>query len=58
MGDEPRADEESPDDGPPPLFFPPMSAYLPPPSRLDRVVGCAVRYIEDFLSWLKPRRRR
>jgi hypothetical protein len=60
MGDEPTLDQESGDDrdGPPPLFFPLMSAYLSPPTRLQRVVDCAARRIEDFLSWLSRGRPR
>jgi hypothetical protein len=60
MGDELTTDQESGDDrdSPPPLFSPPMSAYLSPPSRLQRVVDCAARRIEDFLSWLSRRRPR
>jgi hypothetical protein len=60
MGDEPTTDQESGDDrdGPPRFFFPPMSAYMSPPSRLQRVVDCAARRIEDFLSWLSRERPR
>jgi hypothetical protein len=60
MGDDPTTDQESGNDreGPPPLSFPPMSAYLSPPSRLQRLVDCAARRIEDFLSWVSRGRPR
>jgi hypothetical protein len=60
MADEPPTSQEIRDgrDRPPPIYFPPISAYLSPPSGLQRLLDCTARRIEDVLSWLSRQRRR